>query len=270
MKELFTIGEVSRLFHIKIETLRYYDSIGLLKPQETDEQTKYRYYSTGQFERLNSIKYLRTLDMPIKKIMDFFNYREIDTLTAMLKEQKETIACKKQELENVEKRIDRRLQQIEDALSISLNKIEKIELPEWRAVYLRRDYMLGDDIEYRVSELIENYGINGDVFLGKIGISIAMEDLHSSQFNKYSGIFMIIEDEDKDNPAYTTFPKRKYLRIRFNGSHMNAAPYYKKLLQYLKQHNMQLIDNSIETALIDYGVTNDLNKYVTQILLPYK
>nr|WP_260162754.1 GyrI-like domain-containing protein [Pectinatus brassicae] len=188
----------------------------------------------------------------------------------MLKEQKETIACKKQELENVEKRIDRRLQQIEDALSISLNKIEKIELPEWRAVYLRRDYMLGDDIEYRVSELIENYGINGDVFLGKIGISIAMEDLHSSQFNKYSGIFMIIEDEDKDNPAYTTFPKRKYLRIRFNGSHMNAAPYYKKLLQYLKQHNMQLIDNSIETALIDYGVTNDLNKYVTQILLPYK
>lgn len=41
--------------------------------------------------------------MPIKKIMDFFNYREIDTLTAMLKEQKETIACKKQELENVEK-----------------------------------------------------------------------------------------------------------------------------------------------------------------------
>lgn len=50
---------------------------------------------------------------------------------------------------------------------------------------------------------------------------------------------------------------------------MNAATYYKKMLRYLKQHSMQLIDNSIETALIDYGVTNDLEKYVTQILLPY-
>jgi DNA-binding transcriptional MerR regulator len=57
MKEYFTIGEISKLFQVKIATLRYYDEIGLLRPEFTDEKTNYRYYSTQQFERLNSIKY---------------------------------------------------------------------------------------------------------------------------------------------------------------------------------------------------------------------
>ncbi len=71
MKELFSIGEISRLFDLNIRTLRYYDDIGLLKPETTDEKTGYRYYSTKKFERLNTIKYLRALDMPLERIMRF-------------------------------------------------------------------------------------------------------------------------------------------------------------------------------------------------------
>ena len=45
MKHLFTIGEMSKLFGINIRTLRYYDSIGLLRTEYTDPDTGYRYYS---------------------------------------------------------------------------------------------------------------------------------------------------------------------------------------------------------------------------------
>lgn len=38
MKELFTIGDLSKLFQVKISTLRYYDDIGLLKPEYVDEK----------------------------------------------------------------------------------------------------------------------------------------------------------------------------------------------------------------------------------------
>ena len=61
MKSNFTIGEVSKLFDMNVRTLRYYDSIGLLRPEEVDGETGYRYYSLKQFEALNTIKYLRTL-----------------------------------------------------------------------------------------------------------------------------------------------------------------------------------------------------------------
>ena len=269
MKELFTIGEMSRLFNIKIATLRYYDEIGLLKPQYTDNQTNYRYYSTQQFERLSSIKYLRALDVPIVKLLDFYNYRKIETLVEMLKKQQIEIARKKKELEQIESKISHRLAQIEDAINTSLDIIEEVSLPECRVAYLSREYSLGEDIEYPISELVENYGIDGEVFLGKIGVSISISDLNSNNFNRYSGIFMILEDEDKITTSETLFPSRKYLRIRFKGTHMEAAPYYKKLLTYLKKHRYKLIDDSIEVTLIDYGITNDRDKYVTEILLPY-
>ena len=69
--QLFQIGEVSRLFHISISTLRHYDRIGLLRPEYTDPETGYRYYSTRQFECLNTICYLRALDIPLEQIASF-------------------------------------------------------------------------------------------------------------------------------------------------------------------------------------------------------
>lgn len=270
MKELFTIGEISKLFHVKIETLRYYDEIGLLKPQYTDNQTNYRYYSTEQFERLNSIKYLRALGVPIRKLLDFYNYREIDTLVGMLKKQQTEIAKKKRELEQIERKISRRLMQIEDAANTTLDTICEVMLPEWRVAYLRREYSLGDDIEYPISELITNYGIDGDIFLGKIGISISASNLMSNKFDRYSGIFMVLEDEDQISASEIIFPAREYLRICYKGTHMDAEHYYKKLFRYMEKNQYEIKDDSIEITLIDYGITNDKDKYVTEILLPYK
>ena len=269
MKKYFTIGEFSRLLDIKIATLRYYDEIGLLRPAFTDENNNYRYYSTEQFERLNSIKYLRALDLPINELLDFFDYREIDTLIEMLKKQKAEIARKKRELEIIEKKINRRLERIDDAVNTDLDTISEVKLPEMRAAYLRHDYVLGDDIEFPISELRTMFGINRDIFLGKIGISISSSNIKSENFNQYSGIFMLIEEEDKIEAPTITFPSRNYLRIRFKGTHMDAAYYYKKLLSYMKKKHYKLIGDSIEITLIDYGITNDLDKYVTEILLPF-
>lgn len=270
MKDYFTIGEVSKLFDIKVATLRYYDEIGLLHPACMDEKTNYRYYSTQQFERLNSIKYLRALDLPISKIIDFFALRDIDSLVSMLKEQKEEVAKKKRNLEIMEKKISHRILQIEDAVHTPLDEIMEIKLPEMRLAYLRHQYVLGEDLEHPITELRSNFGINGGVFLGKIGISISMPQLEAANFATYSSVFMVLEEGDQLDSASITIPEREYLRIRFKGTHMEAAYHYKRLLTYMKDCDYKLIDDSIEITIIDSGLTNDVEKYVTEILLPYK
>ena len=63
-KNLFPIGEVSKLFHISVSSLRHYENIGLLNPAYISPDSGYRYYGTEQFEVLNTIRYLRALDMP--------------------------------------------------------------------------------------------------------------------------------------------------------------------------------------------------------------
>jgi DNA-binding transcriptional MerR regulator/effector-binding domain-containing protein len=270
MKEYFTIGEVSKLFSVKIATLRYYDEIGLLRPEFSDEKTNYRYYSTQQFERLNSIKYLRALDLPISEIIDFFNYREIDTLVEMLRKKKDEVAKKKRELELIEIKIANRLMKIEEAVSSHLDTISEVKLPEMRVAYLRREYLLGDDIELPITELRTSYDINGEIFLGKIGISISKSNLKVHQFDRYSSIFMVLEEGDQLASSSVTIPPRDYLRIRFKGTHKDSADYYRKMLTYMENRHYDLIDDSIEITLIDYGLTNDKEQFVTEILLPFK
>lgn len=48
MKNLFSIGEVSKYQNISKQTLIYYDKIGLFRPAYVDPDNGYRYYSPKQ------------------------------------------------------------------------------------------------------------------------------------------------------------------------------------------------------------------------------
>ena len=69
--KLFQIGDVAKLFHLSVSSLRHYENVGLLTPEYIAPGTGYRYYSPRQFEALNTIRYLRALDMPLAEIADF-------------------------------------------------------------------------------------------------------------------------------------------------------------------------------------------------------
>ncbi len=134
---LFKIGEVAGLFNVSVSTLRHYEKLGLVSPEYTDPETGYRYYSTDQFEALNTLRYLRLLDTPLEDISDFLKDRDIEAMRGMLKSQREKVSKKITELMKLEKKIDRRIQGIEEAQAHPLNIIEDIVVPEMRMVWLR-------------------------------------------------------------------------------------------------------------------------------------
>lgn len=173
-------------------------------------------------------------------------------------------------MERIERKISRRITQIEDAVHTPLNHISKIKLPALRVAYLQHEYILGHDIEHSLAALRTRLNVNEDIFIGKIGLSISAANVKANQFDKYSSIFMILEDENEETSSEIIFPSREYLQIRFKGSHPEAEPYYKKVLAYMKDHHHEIAGDSIEITLIDYGITNHLDNYVTEILLPIK
>ena len=107
--KLFSIGDVAKLFHLSVSSLRHYEAAGLLQPEWVDPQTGYRYYSTRQFEVLNTIRYLRALDMPLPEIADFLRDRDVGRMEEKLRLQRETIIRKQQELRRIERKIENRL-----------------------------------------------------------------------------------------------------------------------------------------------------------------
>ena len=47
---MLKIGEFSKLSHLTIKALRFYEKRGLLIPRKVDEQTGYRFYETSQLK----------------------------------------------------------------------------------------------------------------------------------------------------------------------------------------------------------------------------
>lgn len=285
MKELFTIGEVSRLFQTNIRTLRYYDSIGLLKPARVDEKTGYRYYSTKDFERLNTIKYLRTLDMPLADIQMFFENKDVAVMKQLLQKQKTQIQSRIEELNRIQTKLDNRLKQLDEAEHSFLGQITLKEMGRRRVAVLRKDIAITDDLELPIRELERTHHLEPIIFLGKVGVSIAREKLLKREFTSFSGIFVLVEPSDerrlqrhmdwedgkekvKEDNIESYLPGGLYLTIRFQGTHTQAPAYYEELLRFAGEKGYQLSGDSLEITLIDAGLTNDVSNYVTEIQLP--
>ena len=141
--ELFQIGDVAKLFHISVGSLRHYEKLRLVKPEYIDPETGYRYYSTRQFECLNTIRYLRALDMPLPQIAEFLKNRNLAAIQEMLCQQKEAVIRKQQELRDIERKIDNRLHQLRDALSAEKEHIHLKQVPPRRIAWLRKDFSIG-------------------------------------------------------------------------------------------------------------------------------
>jgi len=226
-EKLFQIGDVARMFHLSPGSLRHYEQAGLLKPEYIDTQTGYRYYSVRQFEVLNTIRYLRALDMPIRQIEDFLKNRDIDVIEDKLLKQKELLVKKQRELALIERKIDHRLQQLRDAMNSELDVIRVKTFPGCRMVVVKdslrpQSYL---DLEYAIRRLTENQA-ESVVFLGKVGVGISKEKLTKHQFEQYDSVFLVLDEEDRYEGSIEERPEEKCVSIRFCGSHKEAGERY--------------------------------------------
>lgn len=268
-KNLFPIGEVSRLFHVSVSTLRHYENIGLLFPEYTSPDSGYRYYSTAQFEALNTIRYLRALDMPLSEIRDFLENRDISRIEKMLRQQKQEVLKKQEELKRIEQKIDHRLNWLLDAQEVPLDTISLIQAPACRIVWMEDPLKIDGflDMEAPIRRLDES-DAEAVVFLGKVGLGISAEHLQAAKTAQYDGIYLLLDQEDIYTGTTRVLPETLCVRLRFRGSHTEASAQYQKLLAYIQEHRLKITGFSREITLIDYGITNDTSKFVTEICIP--
>ena len=70
---MYKIGEFSDITNLSIRTLRYYNEIGLLVPEEVDIFTNYRYYGDKNLEDVKLIKKLKSVGFTLDEIKDNWN-----------------------------------------------------------------------------------------------------------------------------------------------------------------------------------------------------
>lgn len=66
-----SIGELSKLSGVHIKSLRYYDQIGILKPDYVDPDTNYRYYTHTQLSIVEAISICIELGIPLREFSKY-------------------------------------------------------------------------------------------------------------------------------------------------------------------------------------------------------
>ena len=84
MKKYFSVGEAAKAVHTTSETLRHYDRIGLVKPSKKDEWTNYRYYTQQDTVRLNTVRALQLMDLPLQEIKKVLEYDDLQKIVDFL------------------------------------------------------------------------------------------------------------------------------------------------------------------------------------------
>lgn len=84
MANYFSIGEAAKAAHTTTETLRHYDRIGLVKPSRKDEWTNYRYYTEQDIVRLNTVRALQLMDLPLREIGKVLEYDDLGKIVDFL------------------------------------------------------------------------------------------------------------------------------------------------------------------------------------------
>lgn len=86
MDNLLRIGQVCNLYGISLDTLRYYDRKGLLKPV-VDKDSGYRYYSLGHLDVLEMLLIGRYLEIPLDQMKEKIDLESIDGYLDVMEEQ---------------------------------------------------------------------------------------------------------------------------------------------------------------------------------------
>lgn len=135
MAEQFSIGEMAKTGNCKVQTVRYYETIGLL-PTPARNAGNQRVYTREQRDRLRFIRHARELGFPLDRIREILELGDEPTHSC---EEVDQIA--REHLRDVESRIER-LQSLRSELERMISECTARRVADCRIIEVLSDHNL--------------------------------------------------------------------------------------------------------------------------------
>lgn len=191
----------------------------------------------------------------------------------MLLQQKEEVIRKQNELQNIEKKINNRLRQLQAAIQSEKETIQIKKIGPRRITWLRNNFSIHTyqepDFETSIRKL-EQGQQDAVVFLGKVGVGISKERIAAGEYGQYDMVFLVLDSEDQYAGMSEELPEETCATVCFCGSHKDAPSYYHRLIDFIAEHGLQIAGFSKEITMIDFGITTDVSQFVTEIQISIK
>jgi DNA-binding transcriptional MerR regulator len=248
-KNSFTIGEISRMYQICTDSLRYYEKKGVISPRR--DQNGYRMYDSDNIWRMNVIMNLRSLGFSVDEIAEYIKTRTVASTIDLLNKELNIIQRSEQKLEELKKQLNVYMNVISEAQNLMVGKIDIKEIPQRNVYRITENFSSDEHMDLLMKGLVEKSERHIHLIGNNHTAAILSED--NSEYT-YSGA--LIFDEHGDD----VLPQGKYLSICYSGK-WNTRKYADILTQYGQMHNLPIIKPFIDIIWIETHTSSEVNEY---------
>lgn len=267
MKNYYKISEISRLYGIGPDSLRYYERIGILKPKRDTNQ--YRLYSLKDIYKLNIIRDLRNLNFSMSQIKDYLDHQTIDNTLDILHKEQEFLKIQLRELKEKEAVITERINGLSSSKKIEANRIKIKSLPRRLCVQETAYITQNEEMDLLIKKLLSKHEQKIHIFGNQIiGGVLSKEDLMNGIPNVYQSVFFILDNESCDYDY--ELPAGDYLSYYYRGSYEKNADCLKEIMDYIKKHHFTVLGEPFELFEIDNRDTMKEEEFLTEIQIHIK
>lgn len=274
---MIKIGEFSKLVHVPIATLRYYDQVGLLKPVEVDRFTGYRYYSVNQLPRLNRILALKGLGFSLEQIGAVLaEGLTPEQMRGMLRLRHAQISQQLVEMESQLTEVEMRLQQIEREEKLStydviLKQVEPLLVASVRAivpVHSAVGALFGEVYEAIGSHVAEALGPNP----GEGGTTIVLwydNEFREHDFDGAAAFMLRCRVPESGRMRVHELPAATMAATVHHGPYNTIGEAHEAVIRWIEANNYRMTGADREINLYNAApIRLDDPTYVTEIQYP--
>lgn len=271
METYFSVGEISKLTNVPIQTLRYYDKMGLLKPAYINEQNNYRYYSINQFIKIDLLKQCKLMGLSLKEIEELLKDEiTADSMIRILEQQRLVLDEKIKELEAVKSYIDFLGFKIKESKTVEKTEIFIKENDE--RVVKRYNCIMKNvkEVEINLRKVLLEAEKDNCMLNSELAFETSLEKLKTEDRVVYTAIMLYKHEKLCGNYENIILPKGKYLTMYYDDGYKNNLKYYKKMLNYIEKNNIETVGNFNEFIILSRINANEAEKSIIQLEIKIK
>lgn len=255
------INDVAKLYDVSSHTIRYYEKIGLISPNRSENG--YRVYSYKQLNQLNVIRDLRKFDISLEEIKNYLYKKDFNKTNNLLNHKLKSINKDIERLINHQRLINKRLEQLKYVENLG-EGIISINYHDKRNIICDTTNTNVDDVDLALTELqkqFENYlpYLNQNPFGSFLYLSGNEEKIFKHR------VFYVQNEFDSKTSQTMELSAGNYLSVVYFGDYDKSIIYLNKLKKYIYENNINVEGDFFELYLIDFHETNLSSEYVTEI-----
>ncbi|MEE1227457.1 MAG: MerR family transcriptional regulator [Lachnospiraceae bacterium] len=261
-KHYFKIGDLSKLFLIGVDSIRYYEKVGLLHPIRNPENN-YRLYTIDDLRTMNTIRELLDLGLGTDQILQFEKDRNLSHVMEMLDQATDAIDRQIKTLQDRRDNISSRIRSINQALAMDIDgKVHIRTLPARHGIKIAEGEMPAEMISY----MIAKYSSTNFSKTSTIGACDCYTlDTDHPEDGDYPGKNVFLYSPSLNTNNNFTLPAGDYAYILFRGPYNLTQKNVEGLFHYIKEHHLKKEGDVLEFCHIDRFETSDYNEYVTEL-----